>query len=197
MNNTNSGSAPAGIQAGYNSSGGTFNPNVFGDVFVIDNANINAAAGDGINAYNYGVGNVSVNVGFNTSIVAQVSATSLNVNGNAPFGIGAFNYGHGDIHVTMSGGDFIQSGSSGINAANQWHPTTPDQSFALVTVSAAGSIHSGSINNNSSATSLPAGITAGFLGDTTPTPNLNLKGNVIVNNAANITADAGYGIKRL
>ena len=76
-NNNNSGSAPAGILAGYNPGGlasPVFNPKVLGDVFVIDNANINAAAGDGINAYNYGVGNVSVNLGFNASIVALNSA---------------------------------------------------------------------------------------------------------------------------
>ena len=97
----------------------------------------------------------------------------------------------GDIHVTTSSGDVINSGSSGINASNQSTSIAANQG-AMVTVSAAGSIHSGTINNNSGA--LPSGITAGFLGGTSTTPNLNVNGTVIVNNAANITADAGYGI---
>ena len=65
--------------------------------------------------------------------------------------------------------------------------------LSQVTVSSAGSIRSGSINNNNSG-ALPSDITAGFLGGTSATQNLNVKGNVFVNNAANITAEAGYGI---
>ena len=61
-NNNNSGSAPAGILAGYNPNGANvFNANVFGDVFIYDSGNIIAAAGDGIKAYNYGIGDISVN----------------------------------------------------------------------------------------------------------------------------------------
>ena len=123
-NNNNSGSAPSGIQAGYNpNDAGVVQRGVFGDVLVNDSGNIVAAAGDGINAYNYGTGNVAVNLGFGVSIQAMTSANSISGNGNSPFGIGAFNYGHGDIHVTTSSGDFIQSGSSGINASNQYNPT--------------------------------------------------------------------------
>ena len=77
-----------------------------------------ADAGDGIQAYNYGIGDISVNVGFNVNIQALTSSTASSGN-NAPYGIGAFNYGPGDIHVTTSTGDVINSGSSGINASNQ------------------------------------------------------------------------------
>ena len=166
-----------------------FNGNVFGDVFISAGGNITADAGDGIQAYNYGIGNISVNVGFNVNIQALTSATAPS--GNAPYGIGAFNYGPGDIHVTTSSGDVINSGSSGINASNQSNSIAANQG-AMVTVSTAGSIHSRSINNNNGA--LPSGITAGFLGGTSATPNLNVNGTVIVNNAANVIADAGYGI---
>jgi hypothetical protein len=189
-NTNNSGSAPSGIQAGYNPKGaGVFNGNISGDLFVFAGGNITADAGDGINAYNYGVGDISVNVGFNVSIQALTPATSQS--GTAPYGIGAFNYGPGDIHVTTSNGDAINSGSSGINAVNQATSIAAAQG-ALVTVSAAGTIHSGTINNNSG--SLPSGITAGFLGGTSSTQNLNVNGTVIVNNAANVTAAAGIGL---
>ena len=104
-----------------------YRPGVFGDVLVNDSGNIVAAAGDGINAYNYGTGNVAVNLGFGVSIQAMTSANSISGNGNSPFGIGAFNYGHGDIHVTTSSGDSIQSGSSGINASNQYNPSVLDR----------------------------------------------------------------------
>ena len=93
-NNNNSGSSPSAIQAGYNpNGGGAFTPGVFGDVSVVLGANIVADAGDGINAYNYGTGDISVNLGFNVSIQALTSANSQSGNGNSPFGIGAFNYG--------------------------------------------------------------------------------------------------------
>src|SRR4029077_4177671 len=65
-------------------------------------------------------------------------------------------------------------------------------SGAFVTVSAAGSINSGTILNSSGLE--PSGIAAGFLGGTSPTTNLSVNGTVIVDNAANITAAAGSGI---
>ena len=116
-NNNNSGSSPSAIQAGYNpGSASAFTAGVYGDVSVMLGGNIIADAGDGINAYDYGTGTISVSVGPNVSIQALNSAASVSGNGNAPFGIGVFNYGHGDIHVTMSNGDVIRSGSSGINS---------------------------------------------------------------------------------
>ncbi|UFW44943.1 Ig-like domain-containing protein [Bradyrhizobium sp. WSM471] len=189
-NNNNSGSAPSGIQAGYNPGlAGVFNANVWGDVLVNANSNIAAAAGDGINAYNYGNGSVTVNLGSNVNIQALTSATSAT--GKAPYGISASVYGPGDIAVTTASGDVITSGSSGISATNL--ATSIDVSAAaLITIYAQGLIHSQSTLTNSGAQ--PSGIAAGFFGGTNATVNLNVNGRVIVNNDANIVADAGVGI---
>jgi len=190
-NNNNSGSAPSGIQAGYNpGTASVFNASVFGDVLVNDNASIVADAGDGINAYNYGIGDTVVNVGSGISIQALTAATSSS--GKAPYGVSASNYGPGNVAITTSGGATITSGSSGINAVNL--STAIDAGAdALVTVTAAGTIHSGTILTNTNAA--PSGIAAGFLGGpNAAASNLAVNGTVIVNNAANITADAGIGI---
>ena len=140
-NNNNSGSAPSGIQAGYNpGTASVFNASVFGDVLVNDNASIVADAGDGINAYNYGIGDTVVNVGSGISIQALTAATSST--GKAPYGVSASNYGPGNVAITTSGGATITSGSSAINAVNL--STALDAAAdALVTVTAAGTIHSG------------------------------------------------------
>ena len=114
----NSGSAPSAIQAGYNpGSAGLFNANVFGDVIVNvasdgnpfgnPNPTILAAKGSGINAYNYGVGNVTVSVGNGVSIQTLAAATAAG-GGNAPYGIATLNRGPGSITVTTSGGSLYQ-----------------------------------------------------------------------------------------
>ena len=127
-NLNNNGNAPAAIQVGYNP-GGAGAPvnvpgNVTGNVVVVAGGNITAAAGEGINAYNYANGNITVNVGFNVAITAEFSATSTH-GGNSPYGIGAFDWGIGNIAVTTSGSDVINSGSSGINAVNEFEPDCP------------------------------------------------------------------------
>jgi hypothetical protein len=190
-NLNNSGSAPSGIQAGYNPGNlGVFNSGVAGNVLVIDGGNTTADAGDGINAYNYGVGNIAVDVGFGVSIQALTAASSSG--GNAPYGIGAFNYGTGNISVTTSSGDSINSGSTGINAVNE-ATAIAAAAGALVTINSFGSINSGTILTNSGAQ--PSGLSAGFLGGTNGgAANLAVNGTVIVNNDANITAAAGIGI---
>src|SRR6266446_1466310 len=94
-------SRPAGILAGYK--GGTTNttnPAVFGNVTVDNFANINAAGGDGIRAYNFGNGNVTVTDHSGTTIVAKDQ-----------FGIDAQTYGTGQVTVTTAAGDIITSGS--------------------------------------------------------------------------------------
>src|SRR5262249_32616814 len=66
---TNSHDAPSGISAGF--LGGTsaaVNLNVNGTVIVNNAANITASSGFGINAYNYGNGNITVNDGPGTTI---------------------------------------------------------------------------------------------------------------------------------
>jgi hypothetical protein len=85
----------------------------------------------------------------------------------------------------------INSGSSGIDAVNQ-ATVIASNLDAVVAISAAGTINAGTILTNSG--SAPSGIAAGFFGGTTATPNLNVNGTVIVNNAANIDAAGGPGI---
>jgi hypothetical protein len=189
-NSTNSGFSPAGIEAGFNTNS-AFDPNVNINVYVdFAGTSITAAAGQGIRAFNYGIGNVSVDVAGGAMITAKVSGTSSSSD-NAPYGIGAFNYGPGNIAITTSNGDTITSGSSGIDAVNEATAITA-VADALVTVGAAGSISSGTILTNSGGQ--PAGIAAGFLGGTSSTSNSNVNGTVIVNNIAAINAAAGLGI---
>src|SRR5712664_768422 len=156
-----------------------------------------AAAGSGINAYNYGGGDINVSVGSGVSIQALTPASSAN-GGNAPYGIGADNRGPGSITVTTSGIASINSGSTGINAVNDANPTAGSDlatlfaaAPAVIAVTTAGTIHAGSQPTNSGNT--PSGIAAGCFGNGGQA-NLLVNGNVFVNNAANITADAGYGI---
>ena len=190
-NLSNSGAAPAGMVIGINPGvANAFNANVYGNISVNDSGGINAAAGDGMRVFDYGIGNVAINLGNNATISALSSATASS--GNAPYGIGAFNYGPGDIVVATSSGDLISSGSDGINAANQATAITA-ASDSLVAVNTAGNINSGTILSNNG--SPPGGIVAGFLGGTAATANTAVNGNVIVNNSANITAAAGYGIE--
>ncbi|MEH2620648.1 hypothetical protein V1285_005594 [Bradyrhizobium sp. AZCC 1620] len=197
----NSGSAPSAIQAGYNpGNAGLFNANVFGDVIVnlasdgnpLGNPNptILAARGAGINAYNYGVGNVTVSVGSGVSIQTLAAATASA--GNAPYGIATANHGPGSITVTTSGGSSINSASVGINSVNDSNAILAAAN-AVIAVTTAGTIHSGSLNTNGG--SLPSGIAAGFLGGSSAAANLNVNGAVFINNAADITADAGFGIQ--
>ncbi|HEV2970744.1 MAG TPA: Ig-like domain-containing protein [Pirellulales bacterium] len=189
-NLNNSGSAPAGMLVGVDPGvADVFNANVHGNVLVNYAGSITAAAGDGMRVFDYGIGNIAINVGGNATISALNSATASS--GNAPYGIGAFNYGPGNIAITTSTGDLISSGSTGIDVVNQ-ATVIAASSDSLVTVNAEGTINSGTILNNSS--SSPSGISAGFLGGTTATANTNVNGNVIVNNDANITAAAGLGI---
>ncbi|MBR0841063.1 cadherin-like domain-containing protein [Bradyrhizobium liaoningense] len=200
VNNNNSGSAPSAIQVGYNpGNAGVSNPNtnnVYGDVFVgvsgdgNTNGFITAAAGSGINAYNYGVGSVTVTLGPRVSIQALTAATS-STSGNAPYGIGVLTLGPGNITVTTGSQDNIQSGSTGINAVNE-ATSIAAAVGATIAVTTAGVIHSRTLLNNGG--NQPSGISAGFLGGLTQAPNLNVNGAVIVNNAAAITADAGLGI---
>ena len=177
---TGSGVRPAGILAGYR--GGTTNtanPSVFGNVTVNNSANITAAGGDGIRAYNYGSGNVSVIDNSNTTIVA-----------NDVFGIAANSYGSGKILVTTAAGDSITSGASGINAMNL--ATATVGAGSSVSVTAHGTIHSGVHLTQSG--SQPQGISAGYYPGNAGVSNTNVNGTVFVDNFANVTADAGWGI---
>ena len=132
------GSRPAGILAGYNSNSEP-ESNVAGNVFVTNDANITAAAGDGIRAYNYGTGNVTVTDEANTQI--QTTGT------NGQYGIEAFSdNGTGNISISTSTGDVITSASTGIQAVNE-ATTIPAADDSTITVTAHGTIDSGSTLN--------------------------------------------------
>ncbi|WP_461327569.1 Ig-like domain-containing protein [Bradyrhizobium huanghuaihaiense] len=212
-NVNNGGSAQSAIQAGYNPGGnGAFSSAVYGDVIVYvasdgnpfgnSNPTLLAAAGPGILAYDYGVGNITVNVGSGVSIQALTPATSSG-GGNAPYGIGATNRGSGNIVVVTSNGSSINSGSTGINAVNDANPTVGSDLAnlfaanvaagepAVVAVTAAGTITAGGLPTNSNGT--PSGIAAGFFGGGGHS-NQYVSGNVFINNAAVVSA-AGFGLQ--
>ena len=117
---TVSGSNPAAISIGY--LGGTSAPSgspnpplsgIFGDVTVDSIAVITASTGDGISAYNYGTGDVTVS---NSGSIAATAAGNTNGTGNptaAQYGIVASNYGDGDVTVVDAAP--ITSGSAGIS----------------------------------------------------------------------------------
>ncbi|MDN4983836.1 Ig-like domain-containing protein [Bradyrhizobium sp. WYCCWR 13022] len=213
-NVNNGGSAQSAIQAGYNPGGsGAFSSAVYGDVIVNvasdgnpfgnPNPTLLAAAGPGILAYDYGVGNITVSVGSGVSINA-LNAASSSSGGNAPYGISATNRGPGSISVLTLNGSSINSGSTGINAVNDANPTvsTPDLvnlfaanaatgNPAVVAVTAAGTITAGGQQTNSGGT--PSGIAAGFFGGGGHS-NQYVSGNVFINNAAVVNA-AGFGLQ--
>ncbi|WJR77825.1 Ig-like domain-containing protein [Bradyrhizobium sp. NP1] len=216
--NNPSGSVPAGINAGYFGSAGVANTGINGTVSVDNFANITAAAGYGINAFNWGVGNVTVHEEANTSITAAqtgiaafslsggkgdvtitvdqgvtVSTVSPTPTSNSSYGVQAFSQGPGKITVTTSNGDTINSGSSGIVATDG--ATTLDASAgSTITVTARGIINSGANLNTSGST--PAGILAGYTGNNggNAVADPSVHGAVLVDNFATITAAAGFGI---
>ena len=204
--------APAGILAGYNGIGGfgsQANTGVYGAVGVNNFANITAAAGYGIEAYDYGNGNVTVNDAARTTVSGAqygIAADQLSggtgdvtidvaehaaITGTSIYGILAFSNTVGNISVSTASGDTITSGSSGIVAVNEATSISGEAS-STISVTANGIIHSGSSPNNNGST--PAGIDAGYFPDATGNPNGHVAGNVIVQSSAAITADAGYGI---
>jgi large repetitive protein len=85
-----SGFEPQGISAGYFGVNGTSNTAINGSVSVVNYANITAAAGWGIDAFNYGSGSVSV-----------TEESGTNVSG-AQYGIGAYSNSTGSGSVTVS-----------------------------------------------------------------------------------------------
>jgi hypothetical protein len=194
-NLNNSGSAPAGILAGYNpGNAGTLNPSVTGNVLVEYDGTVQngvgglvAGAGDGISAFNYGIGNVEVDLGFSASITALNPASA---GSTAPYGISASNRGTGNVIVNMSNGDVVHSGSIGINAVNQ-DTSILATANSIIEVYAAGTITSGTIPTNTGAQA--SGISAGYLGANAGA-NISINGNVIVANTATINASAGSAI---
>lgn len=194
---TGSGSPPAGVLAGYFGAGAspTSTPGVFGNVVVDNTANIMAGflngvlittgVSDGIRAYNYGTGDVTVNDYAGTIEASYGLTTGTNGYGA---GINASNNGSGDIYVTTAAGVTIKSAGAGISANNA-DSTAP--STSEVDVVAYGTIMSGVLLTGSGR--VTAGILAGYnsnpAGTSLATPNVH--GNVIIDDHASITAGAG------
>ena len=188
--NTN-GSAPAGIEAGYQNNGGA--GSAAGNVTVDNYANITAAQGSGIHAFMNGTaaGNVSVTDAADTTIKALTASTGT---GGSPTGIKATIEGTGSITVETSPGDVIDSGSAGIVAKNQ-ALAIPSAANSQVSIAAYGIINSGTIATDDG--NAPAGIIAAYGGDGTVgnAANPNVYGNVTIDNYATITATGGDGIR--
>lgn len=207
-----SGNAPAGIQAGYTgaTTGANANTGVNGTVVINNHADITAAAGYGIHAYNYGNGDVTVNDAAGTTVVGaeegiraqalsggigDVSVTlgaATSVTGATSYGILAYSTDQGDISVTIAGGDSITSGSSGIVAVN-YATAIADGVDSTISVVAHGTIHSGSALNNDGTT--PGAIIAGYKPGGISGFSNAVNGDVTVTSDATIIADAGYGIE--
>ncbi|WP_409997176.1 VCBS domain-containing protein [Bradyrhizobium cosmicum] len=210
-----SGNLPGGIEAGYTgaTNGTSANTGVYGTVVVNNHANITASAGYGINAYNYGNGDVTVNsfagttiavsgsqsVGINAAALSggtgDVTVTlgeNVTISGATSYGIRAYSVDQGDISVTMANGDSITSGSSGIVAVN-FATAIASGIGSTIAVEAHGIIHSGSTLNNDGTT--PGAIIAGYKPGGNGTFSGAVHGDVIVTSDATITAAAGYGIE--
>lgn len=209
------GNLPGGIEAGYTgaTTGTNANTGVNGTVVVNNHANITAAAGYGINAYNYGNGDVTVtsaggtaisvagplSIGINASAlsggtgdVTIALGANVTISGATSYGIRAYSIDAGDISVTLASGDSITSGSSGIVAVN-YAAAIASGVGSTISVKAHGTIHSGSTLNNDATT--PGGIIAGYKPGGTGVFSSAVTGNVIVESDATIIADAGYGIE--
>ena len=215
------GNAPDGIVAGYlPAAEGEPDANVNGGVTVNNFASITAAGGSsggaGIDAFNFGNGDVTVNDNYGAGAVASTSISgvqygieatadsggtgdvTVNVGTDASiststgssglFGIDAFSTDTGNITVTMSTGDSVTSGSAGIVAVN-WAAALPTSS--AITVTAEGTINSGA---NLQDGNPPAGILAGYNPDNNDASDPNVAGSVSVTSDATITAAAGFGI---
>jgi large repetitive protein len=213
MNLTPGGSQPQGISAGYlpGNSQAT-NNNVNGTVTVDNFASITAAAGWGINTYNFGDGSISVTDESGTTVSgAQYGIQAFSqgtVSGNVTItvnasaiiragslygqaGINAVERNPGNIVITTSSGDTINSGGTGIQANNQANPTTGTTS-GQISITTSGIINSGFDTNTSGGQ--PAGIWAGYNPGGTGIVNTHVAGSVIVDNSATINAASGAGI---
>lgn len=207
-----SGNAPAGIQTGYTgaTNGSSANIGVNGSVVVNNHADITAAAGYGIHAYNYGNGDVTVNDAAGTTIVGAeegIRAQALSggtgdvtvtlgagasVKGTTSYGILAYSIDQGDIRVTLATGDSITSGSSGIVAVN-YAAEIADGAGSTISVEAHGTIYSGSALNNDG--TIPGAIIAGYKPGGNSGFSNTVNGDVIVTSDATIVAAGGYGIE--
>ncbi|MGY8635957.1 FecR domain-containing protein [Bradyrhizobium sp. 14AA] len=113
------GTTPGAIIAGYKPGGiSTFSNAVNGNVTVASDATITADAGYGIEAYTYGVGDITVSTGAISQITAAGTA------------IGAFNHGGGGVSVTNNGSatgavglSAVAAGAGAVAIVNNGHIT--------------------------------------------------------------------------
>ena len=96
----------------------------------------------------------------------------------------------GSISITTSTGDIINSGGSGIQANIATASALSSSQISITT--AAGFIHSGF--DMGTGGGQPAGILAGYTAGSGNTVTPGVHGNVVLDNAAAINADAGAGI---
>ena len=196
----------AGIAAGYlgGSSAPSTIPNpplsgIFGNVTIDSAATINANSGVGINAFEYGTGNISVS---DSGSITATQAGNTNGTSNNPttaqYGITAGNYGIGNVTVVTGSGSTITSGSVGILASNgaagsQTSPLGSQTAPITVTVAAVGAINSGAYLMNGG--NAPAGVVANIDPNNTSGYNGFVYGDVVVNDFGSIDAQAGDGIR--
>ena len=204
-----SGSVPQGIAAGYYGANGQANTNINGTVIINNNANITAAAGYGVDGYNYGNGNVTVNEAGNTSVTADQyglagyanskgsGSVAINVGANVAvnattyIGIQASTTGVGDINIQTGDGDTIYGGSIAVNAQSQ--ATSEPATGNLMVVLGNDVIHSGThITGNGGNT--PGAVSVGYAPNGAGTLTNTVLGNVTVQSNAQITADSAVGI---
>jgi hypothetical protein len=168
----------AGIKAGYNpGASNSVNLNINGDVTINDLANINFSGGNGLFAFNFGTGNVAINVGQNAQL--KLNGTAAAGTGN---GIFAKNSGPGNISVVTSAGDVIDTSTTGSAAVRALNDALAAPSSSLVSVIANGTIFSGP--NPTGGGEPSAGILAGY--NTNGQPQNGVAGNVFVDDFANI-----------
>jgi len=204
-----SGSVPQSIAAGFYGANGTANTNINGTVVINNNANVTAAAGYGLNGYNYGNGNVTLNEGANTSVTADQyglgafanskgsGSVAINVGANVAIhatnfiGIQTTTTGVGDINIQTGDGDTIYGGSIGVNAQSQ--ATSEPATGNVMVVLGNDIIHSGThATGNGGAT--PGAVSVGYAPGGNGTATNAVLGNVTVQSNAQITADAAVGI---
>ena len=154
-----------------NGAGTVTSTDVSGEVYGIDALALSGGAGD-----------VTVNLGANATLSTSTGSDGL-------FGIYALSEDTGNVTVSMTAGDQITSGSSGVLAVSQ---AAADSSASSITVTATGTINSGVNTENGGAP--PAGIVAGYDPGDNQTPNAQVAGNVFVTSDATINAAIGFGI---
>jgi T5SS/PEP-CTERM-associated repeat protein len=163
-----------------------------GGTLQLDGA-VSGGPASGINASFTGTANMVITVGPDVAI----ASTAL-------YGIGAIGAGTGDLSVSTTTGDTVDTvdsggdGSAGIVVVDQATavPVSANGSVSSISVIANGIIKSGVAETTTGGgDGEPAGILAGYEGGASDIANSAVIGNVTVTNNANITAQAGDGIR--